>query len=1051
MKFIVFLFIGLAIILTIVYFVPQPKEKKATVDSIQISASKVRTPEEEQAGFTLPEGFVIELVASERDGIINPIDITFDDQGRLWTQTAKMYPLDPAEAHWQDLLRLIEDVDAQKNHPSFKRILDLYQGKTKGVDKIFVLSDLYDTDTRVKCTVWADSLTIPMSILPYKDGVYVAQGSELFFLNDSNKDGKADQRIAMLTGFGFVDTHTMAHLLVRGPGGWIYFSHGALNKGEVTSLHSGAKLKMNYSKIARFSLDAKKIELVSSGLNNIWGFQMRNTGQWYGTEANDLGYSVVPLEPGTGFPGIGNDRLHAYQPFMPELHKFRVGGTGISGVAFSDDNAGSFPSEWKDIALLANPITSTINAVKIERNPDGNVTAKLLSNLLASEDKYFRPVNMEFGPDGCLYVADWYDKIISHNEVSRTDPDRDKSFGRIWRIRHVNQKPFAIPNFNTLKTEALVNYLKSPSLWMKRAAWHQISDRSINETRKLASVLVALSGDKSQDEITRIHSLWSLEAIKHYDANLMNGLLAANEHNLRREAIRSLIAFSLSPSQIATALKNLIEDPNPMIRSQVLRTLAELGTADSSTIDILVRACKPELPGNEMGGSYERRFERYLALKALEQYPEELQAYMGTRISSQVPATNMLWAIQALPKELKEKEFLSRWPSARISEMDEPTFIMMSKMLANKKIYTLIKPVIEDSAYAVKYLNIALKNQQHVQSASLSSLLEIPARQLLKSNADVNRQLALDAIGRLNIKAPRSTIVSLINDQTSPATLRLVLKALESDRKLNKAQFVKILQNKNFEFDLRVAALHSLSKADSITALKYLENWAPQFSVDQKKAVVNILSGSNQGVGLLLHIYNKKLLDIKFFNRPAAERIYSANLESSTAKTIVEEARKQFDMERRAFNAKRNKYMAIVEKKGGDFDKGKILFQSTCLLCHKVGEKGQDIAPALDGSSSRGNEAILTAILNPDVAVEGGYGVYRVTKNDDSIVEGYLYNQDDRGTTIAFMGGSKVFIETSNIKNQGFLTGRSFMPNGLIDGYTDEQVASLFAYIRTLK
>src|SRR5690606_22482567 len=160
------------------------------------------------------------------------------------------------------------------------------------------LSDLYDPEKPVKTTVWADGLTIPMSILPYKNGAYVAQGSELFFLDDEDKDNKADKRIPMFTGFGYTDTHTMVHVLVRGPGDWIYFSQGALNKGEVSSLHSDVKVKLDYSKIGRFSLDAKDMELVSVGLNNIWGFQLRDNGQWYGTEANDLGYSIVPMEPG---------------------------------------------------------------------------------------------------------------------------------------------------------------------------------------------------------------------------------------------------------------------------------------------------------------------------------------------------------------------------------------------------------------------------------------------------------------------------------------------------------------------------------------------------------------------------------------------------------------------------------------------------------------------------------------------------------------------------------------------------------------------------------
>src|SRR5690606_17091806 len=171
------------------------------------------SPEQQLAGFKLPEGFVIELVASERDGVVNPIDLTFDDAGRLWTQTATMYPLDPiADLEWQDLLNLLNDPEAQKKHSNFKLISDLYQGKTKGDDKILVLSNLYGASP-VKTTIWAEGLTIPQSIFPYKDGAFVAQGSEIFLLRDTDNDGIADKRTRFFTGFGFVDTHTMSHTL----------------------------------------------------------------------------------------------------------------------------------------------------------------------------------------------------------------------------------------------------------------------------------------------------------------------------------------------------------------------------------------------------------------------------------------------------------------------------------------------------------------------------------------------------------------------------------------------------------------------------------------------------------------------------------------------------------------------------------------------------------------------------------------------------------------------------------------------------------------------
>jgi len=325
------------------------------------------SPTEQIKKFKCPEGFVIELVASELDGVINPIDLTFDDAGRLWTQTAQMYPLDPGDdISWGDLLKLMDNPDAQSKDPKFNRILSLYQGKTKGEDKVLIIDQLQSTKPNVH--VWADGLAIPQSILPYKNGAFIAHGAEMIFLDDENQDGKADKRTTILDGFGYTDTHTMSHLLTRAPGGWINFSHGALNKGLVTAIKSGMQQRIDYCKTARFSIDGNKIELVNSGLNNIWGFQLRANGQWFGSEANDMGFSVAPMEPSTGFKGIGSEKIRDYQPWMPNLHEFRVGGTGLSGLAFADDNSGSFPDYWRNVAFLANPITNTINCVRIERH-----------------------------------------------------------------------------------------------------------------------------------------------------------------------------------------------------------------------------------------------------------------------------------------------------------------------------------------------------------------------------------------------------------------------------------------------------------------------------------------------------------------------------------------------------------------------------------------------------------------------------------------------------------------------------------------------------------
>ena len=1029
---------------------PAKSEKASNKKKTQSARTKIYSPEKELAGFSVPDGFIIELVASEADGVINPIDLAFDDSGNLWTQTAKMYPLDPvADIHWSDLLKLMDNPEAQKKNPSFKRIFDLYEGKTKGDDAIIVLSNLYG-NTPVKAKVWADGLAIPQSILPYKNGVYVAQGSELFFLEDKNNDGKADSRKRLFTGFGITDTHTMTHVLVRAPGDWVHFSQGALNKGKVSSLISGEKVQLDYSKIARFSLDAKHMEIVNSGLNNIWGFQLRGNGQWYGTEANDLGYSIVPMELGTGFPGIGSDRIRPYQPWMPTLHEFRVGGTGISSLAFADDSSGSFPEEWKDVALLANPITSSINAVKIIRNADGSITAKHLEDLLTSEDDWFRPVNMEFGPDGCLYIADWYNKIVSHNELPTTHPDRDKKHGRIWRIRHKSQKPRKIINFYEIETRDLVAQLKSPSLWAKRAAWHQISDRPYKETKKLADELVNLAGDHSQDESSQILALWSLEGIYHFDQKLMKTLIASSKENLRREAVRSLSSFSLKPIQIAAYLTEIAEDKNPMIRSQVLRTIEEFGTVNNDLLHILVAACKPVLEGNNMGGAYERNFERFLARKALEKYPTELELFINSKNAKQHNSSNLIWASQALPKAEREIAFIDLWKQDNLTVLDESTFVITAAMLSNNEIYELVKPVLEKPEAALTHVNLALKNQGQVQSDKLTMLLEKPVIALISSSKEKHIKVGLIATAKFKVNNTKDVITLLINENTSSETLKLAIQALESRPKENQQVFKKLASNKNLQFKLRDMALHILSKSNVNEAINILEPWLLEMNKTQLKTIATDLSVSKEGSKVLKKLYENKKMKLSAFDISSAERVLKSDEKDPIGKAILVEVKNRMEKEKLAYELKFDRLMKIAEKGNGNPKEGETLFQ-VCLMCHKVGTRGQDIAPALDGSGMRENEALLTAILNPDAALESSYAVYRISKKDGSSIEGYLVKKDDKGTTIAFMGGGELFIQSLEIKSEGFLGGRSFMVKGLIDHYTEKQFSDLLSYIKTLK
>ncbi|MEM8953297.1 MAG: PVC-type heme-binding CxxCH protein [Verrucomicrobiota bacterium] len=1014
---------------------PPKKTQSARVDP--------RSPEEQLAGFTVPKGFVIELVASEKHGVINPIDLAFDDSGRLWTQTARMYPLDPLTGlKWQEFLDIMQDEETQNTHPRFAEIRDLYQLKTKGTDKILILEDPTKPATS-PLHIWADGLSIPQSILPHKDGAYVCHGSELLLLRDTNGDDKSDTVETVLTGFGFTDTHTMSHLLVRGPGSYVHFSQGALNQGMVTAVASGKQHRVDASCQVRFGLNHQDFEVLSAGPSNMWGLQLRHNGQWYGTEANDRAYSIIPWEHGAAVTGAAFRPMRPYQPLMPNLHEFRVGGTGISGLEFSDDASGSFPGEWKDVALLANCITSSINAVRIHRNADGTVEAEHLPDFLTSEDDWFRPVNLEFGPDGCLYVADFYNKIISHNEVTTDHPDRDKSHGRIWRIRHESQKPRKIPNVAKAKPEQLLVHLKSPTLWEKRAAWHQIADRKLT---KLAPALIKLAANENTDRITRIHALWSLEELNHYDADLLKQLLANQDGDLRREAVRSLASFDLPPAKVAQLLSDFTEDAHAMVRSQTIRTLSDLKKSDPAVIALLIDACKPALKGNEMGGAYERNLERFLARMALEKFPTKLKTYLDTSAGDH-PAANILWALQALDDNERKNAFLAIWDQVSEQEIDSETFVAIAGMLDSPEVYVAVKNTFQDRKKARNLVTLALGNQSRVQSPKLVEILTPAVNELLASPDTV--ALGLNAVAKLGINTIPQAVSRIAPEEGDYETLRLLLNAQQLNPRLNAPSFKAMAANRQNPFDIRVDAALALTPFDQKETLRITHELIQEADATQKSRIASVFSQSKAGGMVLCSLYKKEKITAAAFDLSAAERVKQSYPDSPQATDIFNKVRKRIVTQKRHAQDRIHELMAFIERNPGDPAKGKVTF-AACLACHKVEDDGHEVGPPLDGSGYRELEHLLTAIVDPDAAVEGGYGLYRITKTDGSVVEGLLEKEEPLGTTIAMMGGAHIFTPLEQISKAGFVGGRSVMLPAF-GQLPNETMADLVAYIGTLK
>jgi putative heme-binding domain-containing protein len=371
-----------------------------------IRESAWRSPAEEMAGFHVPQGFRVELVASEPE-IAKPMNLAFDQQGRLWMTQSVLYPFPSKD------------------------------GSSKG-DAVMVLEDRdRDGDYEIK-RQFADGLNIPIGILPFEDGCLVFSIPNILRLRDTDGDGVCDSREVVLGPFDTSrDTHGMVNALRNGGDGWVYACHGFNNISRLAG-KDGHSIELVSGNTFRFRPDGSRVEHYTQGQVNPFGMTRDQYGNWFTADCHSK--PLTQLLRGACYPSFGrpDDGLGFVPPMMEHLH----GSTAISGAAVVPQN--SFPSGFRGDLFCGNVMTCRINRNRVTYQ---GATAKAfeMPDLLTSDDPWFRPVDLQFGPDGCLYVADFYNKIIGHYEVALDHPDRDRTSGRIWRIRWVASEQVGAP------------------------------------------------------------------------------------------------------------------------------------------------------------------------------------------------------------------------------------------------------------------------------------------------------------------------------------------------------------------------------------------------------------------------------------------------------------------------------------------------------------------------------------------------------------------------------------------------------------------------------
>lgn len=613
------------------------------------------SPADEAKGFHLPPGFVAELVAAEPQ-ISKPLNMAFDARGRLWVTCTIEYPYAvPEGKKSRDTIRILEDSDGD--------------------------------GTFEKVKIFADDLNIPIGIIPVPEGVICFSIPNIWLLKDNDHDDRVDERIKLLGPFDTTrDTHGMINALRQGADGWIYACHGFNNRSSVTAA-DGSKVEMNSGNTFRFKADGSRIEQFTTGQVNPFGMCRDEFENWFTADCHSK--PLTALLPGACYPSFG--RPHDGLGFAPSMMEHLHSSTAICGVEYYQGE--QFPQPYRHLFFSGNVMTSRINCNAVERN-GATVAAKEMGDFMTSDDPWYRPVDIIQGPDGSLYVADFYNKIIGHYEVPLTHPERDRESGRIWRIRYRGDAQSQANKTATTSSKSsakdLLSRLSSTTLQERRLA----VESEMQSPRLDEITLQKLAQNPNESPLARRSAVEILARRGHLSADEVGQLLLSkSEPELQVQLLKTACGWNAKPANA---------DKIIAIASQLTsRTHPEVA---KTTCELIGR----------WGGSEQVQGLTQIALSAPASDPVMIQA-------ARIAIRNILQREQELVKQ-----YSSRWQTDKTWASSAE-----AKLLVN------ILPGVASSTAAQALLDFVASSGEGVDPALRTAAIEhasrYPDEKLLKS------------------------------------------------------------------------------------------------------------------------------------------------------------------------------------------------------------------------------------------------------------------------------------------------------------------------------
>ncbi|MFO1009761.1 MAG: PVC-type heme-binding CxxCH protein [Planctomycetota bacterium] len=961
-------------------------------------------PEDASKLLEVHPDFDLSLVASE-PLIEKPISLDWDARGRMWVAQSPGYP----------------DKERFSGVPAH--------------DEIVILADA-DGDGRMESKkVFHTGLDLVTSLVFHRDGIIVSDAPDILWLRDTNGDDVCDKVETVFTGFGFGDTHAVMSNLRWGLDGWIYATQG-YSGGDSRHVTNAAGHDFGHigNGIFRFKPDGSAIEMVSSYGSNTWGLDFSSDGELFFSMANGdhLRHVVMP-EGALAEARYGDAQSWAYiadhdrvVPLLthtdaPYAQIDFVGGfTACSGCCLY--NGGAWPKEWDNACFVAEPTVHLVHHDVL--TPDGvtfKATKAREAEFFAGKDLWFRPIHMRVGPDGALYVLDFYNQASVHNDTrgplhgptnAAKRPDRDHSHGRIWRVQHKRAAALKVVDRSKASTNALATALGHPNLWAATTAMRLLVERAGPDV--LSELESTASGGLNSR--ARVQAAWCLQRLgrgsRAVESLLRDTDTAARIQGLRIASLESEVALS---APLLARLEPLVRSPDAKERLAAIEALSALHASASSTSSAWYL----------VDDAWSRSVILGMALAA----PREVLPHLaqGAPTEGGVSLLEAFAAQLALPRNRTALETTLFELGAMQQEYD---------MIVGDVLGALSRSFHDSSREPAPKHIVAALSKLLDKPLGYSHIHEYTARIAMRLNA-------VDALGA-KLEPVASYLRARVED---PGPLSERLDALETLVALPSERLSAIPRAKEFlapdvDPDVQERVVRLLGAVDHPASTRVcIETFRSMAPKARTVALEQMLARADR-TELLLHAVEAKELALADLGPQFLHR-----LRTHPDAAIAQRATKLFEELGYKPSAKVSELVARflpIASQPGDAAAGKLIFEKNCIQCHRVDGKGAEIGPDLTGMGTHGAADLLPVILDPNRTVEAGYSEWQLETKDGKLVTGTMAREDARAVVLRSTNGDAEVPrdDIEWIKN----TGRSPMPEGL-ESIGAEGFRDLFAYL----